>query len=469
MPTTGKPLSPKVMNFDKEYADCLAYIDSYWNKTIQKPTRKKINHHIITIPYKFITPNDKKFNYIFYWDTFFMFKGLLGTKRDGVMKNMVNNFAYLYNEYGIIPNFNSFTSTSRSQPPFLTSMILDVYNNALYKQANLNFINKSIYKFTKNSFLINWLKKVTKIAKLEYDNVWLDPQDFFHHQVPGHYLSRFGDTDLGYSLSSELESGWDFTSRFYSCCDEFLPVDLNSLLYKYEKDFAKLSRITDNTGAINFWEKKAEKRKNEINKLLWNEKKGFFFDYRYYHYNKYQSKFLSLAGFVPMWAGLATTKQAEKMVKMLKKFETDYGLTVTDKSSLAPKLDLSVMPKEYHPAVNAIIEHKQWDYPNIWPPLEYLTVIGLLKYGFINDAKRVMTKSVNAHAKIFRKYKTFFEKINGVTGDKPDDFQYSTQTGFGWTNAIFYRYIQILKDIETGKNIYLKNHKKPPFELCILH
>src|SRR3989344_353325 len=464
---TGKPLSLKVMNLDKEYADCLTYIDSYWNKIIQKPTRKKINHHIITIPYKFITPNDKKFNYIFYWDTFFLFKGLLGTKRDGVMKNMVNNFTYLYNEYGIIPNFNSFTSTSRSQPPFLTSMILDVYNNALYKQNSLNFVNKSIYKFTKNSFFMNWLKKVTKIAKEEYNNVWLDPQDFFHHKVPGHYLSRYGDTDLGYSLSSELESGWDFTSRFYARCNDFLPVDLNCFLYKYEKDFATFADILNEPEEKKIWEKKSNNRKREINKLMWNEKEGFFYDYG--HYYKRQSDFLSLAGYIPMWVGLATQNQAKKMVKKLKFFETNFGLVITAKKSLAPIIDLNRIPKRYHPALKFIIEPKQWDYPNIWPPLEYLTVIGLLKYGFIKDAKRIMIKSINAHAKIFRKYQTFFEKINGITADKPDEFQYSTQTGFRWTNAIFYRYIQILKDIETKKNIYFENQKKPPFELSILH
>ena len=117
-----------------------------------------------------------------------------------------------------------------------------------------------------------------------------------------------------------------------------------------------------------------------------------------------------------------------------------------------------------------ITNPKQWDYPNIWSPLEYLTVIGLLKYGFINDAKRIMNNSLNAHNQLFKKNNTFYEKINGLTGDPGTGALYGDQKGFGWTNAIFYRYVQILDDLESKKSIYKdQKPKNPPFELIILH
>jgi len=451
------------------YKNCLTYINSYWDKIIFSPAKKKINRHIIDIPRAYVIPNDRKFRFIFYWDTFFISRGLFGTKREWLIKDMVENFLFLYEKYHFIPNFNAPASMGRSQPPFLTSMILDVYEVLSHDKSLGNKVRSAFSNvFGKKDPAKIWLEKATKIAIREYANVWIDTQKIRHHRVSEYELSRYGDSDLGYAHSSELESGWDFTSRFYNRCDEFLPIDLNIYLYKYEKHFAKIAGILSDFGIAKDWEKKAKLRKKRINKYMWNEKSGFYYDFGYKH--KRQSEFLSLAGFTPLWAGLATFKQAEQMLKVLPAFETKYGLTITDKSSLAPQIDSTNVPERYKIAIDAILKPKQWDYPNIWPPLEYLTVIGLLRYGFTEDAKRIMKKSIKAHARLFRKYGTFFEKINGATGDKAKNYHYPTQTGFGWTNAIFFRYIKILEDLDKGRNIYnTAKTDKPPFEFAIYH
>lgn len=465
----------------EEYAKCLSYINSYWDKVIIKPskdsywqkllamrTKKKPNGNNsarLHMPFTFIVPNDKKFTHAFYWDTFFIFRGLMKTDREWVLKEMVNNFVYLFEKYGIIPNFSSFASTGRSQPPFFTSMILDIYNGYYFNYLRKGFLKKIMDDLDKHK---GWLAYVTSVAKREYWTVWADQDGTFNHRVDGYGLNRYGDRDIGYAHSSELESGWDFTSRFYNRCDEFFPVDLNVYLFKYERDFAKIASHLEDKKEEEFWTKKSQERKKEINKLLWNNQEGFFFDYNYKY--KRQSNFLSLAGFTPLWAGLATKDQVDMMVKKLPVFETDYGLVVTAEESLAPKANLSKIPLRYRPAIEEVLKPKQWDYPNIWPPLEYLTVVGLLKYGFVEHAKRIMTKSVNIHAQLFHKYGTFFEKIDGVKGDKPDNFHYETQTGFGWTNAIFYRYIQILEAMESGINIYANpKSETPPYKLSIVH
>jgi neutral trehalase len=158
------------------------------------------------------------------------------------------------------------------------------------------------------------------------------------------------------------------------------------------------------------------------------------------------------------------------MVKKLKYFETDYGLVITAKESLAPKVDLSGIPSRYRTTVEEVLSPKQWDYPNGWPPMEYLTVIGLLKYGFVEDAVRIMKKSLEAHAKVFREYGTFFEKIDVVTGGQPKNFHYKNQTGFGWTNAAFYRYVKILDSIESGEEIYSQPKRDhSPYQIAIPH
>lgn len=455
------------MNWKHEYKDCLAYIDSYWDKIIHKPEKKEVNSHTIDIPHAYITPNDKKFNLIYYWDSFFMFRGLMGTSRDWVMRDMVNNFCFLVQTYGFIPNFNSLAS-GRSQPPFFSSMIFDVYNNLIVEKGLKAALQKTISYLYKPMSLNNWLKTIIEVAQQEYRHVWLDEDGSHHHRVAGHTLSRYGDLDIGYAHSSELESGWDMTSRFYNRCNEFLPIDLNTYLYKYEHDFQRAAKILGDRSQEISWKEKKEKRKEEITRLLWNDKEGFFFDYCYI--TKKKSEFFSLAGFTPLWAGLATPHQAKRMVKNLKRFESPGGLLICDKDSLAPNINLSEIPISYRVAVANILQPKQWDFPHIWPPLEYLTIVGLLRYGYVNEAQTIMKKSIATHAKLFRQYGTFFEKIDGVTGDHSKDFHYTLQSGFGWTNAVFYRYIHILNDLETGKSIYTKPRKSdPPYQFAMPH
>lgn len=405
--------------------NCLKYIDSYWDKIICQPAQSKKTPHGISLPHAYITPNQDRSPYLFYWDSHFMFKGLIGTKRETVTKDVVENFAYLFRSFGLIPNLNAQYALDRSQPPFLSSMILDAYR---------------VFNDKK------WLKEMTDIAKEEYKNVWLDKKGVYHHSVKGSVLSRYGDCDLGYPLTSELESGWDFTTRFYGRCDEFLPVDLNSYLYKYERDFVYVAEIFKNHKEASFWKRKAQKRTREIIKLMWDEEEGFFFDFNYF--TRKRSEFLSLAGFTPLWAGLATKDQAKRMVKKLPEFETPYGLAITSKSSLIGKINLAKIPNVCLPAIKPLLEPKQWDWPNIWAPLEYLTVVGLLNYGFLEDARQIMKKSIAAQTKVFQTYQTLFERIDGETGGKPKSYQYPLQTGFGWTNAVFYRYVKILEKIK---------------------
>lgn len=450
------------------YKDCLEYIDSYWDRIIIKPTKWKTDRHVLNVPRTFFIPNDSKFNLIFYWDSFFISRGLFGEKREWVIKDMVENFLYLYQKYHFIPNFNAPASMGRSQPPFLTSMILDAYEILSHKKTIKHAVKNTFSSLLRKDAKKIWLEKAMDIATREYTNVWIDLKRIYNHRVEGYELCRYGDRDIGYAHSSELESGWDFTSRFYNRCNEFLPIDLNVYIYKYEKHFAKSARILNKEILAENWEEKASNRKKDINKYMWNDKTGFFYDYGYAH--KRQSQFLSLAGFTPLWAGLATFEQAKRMLKMLPKFETEYGLTITSKDSLAPQINLENIPLRYKVAVNDILKPKQWDYPNIWPPLEYLTVIGLLRYGFIKDAIRIMEKSLKIHARLYRKYHTFFEKINGKKGTKTKDYHYLTQNGFGWTNAIFYRYVQILEDLAMRKEIYkTPKPEKPPYEFAIYH
>ena len=372
----------------EELQQVLKYIESYWGEIIIPPEKHENNPDFLDVPYTYIVPNTGQYKYLFYWDSYFIFQGLLGTSQEWVIPEMVENFSYLLKNFRIIPNLNHYSSLNRTQPPLFTSMIFNAYDVLKRNEHVSSIMKKQVTNVD------NWLRVHIQLAQQEYKDVWhsrIGTYTYNHHVID-YQLNRYGNRDSGDAYYSEFESGWDTTSRFYNRCNEFLPVDLNCFLYKYEKDFAKASHILGQEKEMHYWEEIASERKKRITTYMWNEKKGFYYDYDFIH--KKQSEFNSLAGFVPLWAGIATEEQAQRVRKKLPLFETAYGLAVTDEQSLAPVINLSNIPESYKIAVEYSLQPKQWDYPHIWSPLEYLSVIGLLQYGFIDDAKRIMGKAI---------------------------------------------------------------------------
>lgn len=380
------------MTTKNNYRKCLNFIENYWEKiTCYLPKDEGVR---IGLPNKFVSPNNEIFKCDqFYWDSYFIILGLIVHNKISLAKGMADNFVYLYRRFRIIPSRNRFYNLGISQPPFLTSMALEVFQKTQDKL---------------------WLEKVARIAEEELQNYWTDKRKAEKHLVYKG-LSRYCDHFITH-LTAEHESGWDMTSRFYERCLDFLPVDLNSCLYKYEIDLAKIYRILGNKSKKEKFLEQAEKRRKIMFKLMWNEKKGFFFDYNYQI--KKQSNFYSLAGFYPLWAKLATEEQAEKIKRNLKKFEYNGGLANTQKTGLSK-------------------EFKQHDYPNGWPNQQLIVINGLLNYGFKEDAKRLTKKWLDLNQKVFLKTGKFWEKYNVVKCDIGKEGRYPNQTGFGWTNGVF--------------------------------
>ncbi len=402
-----------------KYTALLDYIESYWDK-ITFEFKKDQGVHL-GLPNPFVSPNHVIFrNDQFYWDSYFTILGLVVSDRVKLAKGMVDNFVYLFNRFHIVPARNRFYSVGISQPPFLTSMAFEVFE----KTQDLK-----------------WLTKVLAVAEQELQDYWMfDLPDKAEKRLVYKGLSRYSDHFISH-LTAEHESGWDTTSRFDERCLHHLPVDLNCLLYKYEVDLARGYTLSGNNKKAAIFEKRAAKRKRAINELMWDEKKGFFFDYDFY--NKKQRNFWSLAGFYPMWCGLATPEQAKRMAKNLKKFEFNGGLAMTQKTGLS---------KEY----------KQWDYPNGWPNQHYIVTRGLLNYGLVDDAKRVAGKWMDLCMKMFKKTGLLWEKYDVVKEGAGHSGHYAHQEGFGWTNAVFARlFHELTLDEETPVDNKKSSTKKP--------
>lgn len=390
------------------------YIGRYWSKL--ERYHPKDDETLFGLPNPYLVPASEPghsfdFNELYYWDSYFMVQGLLDKPHKKLVLGILDDLIYLERRLKIVPNASRTYLTGRSQPPFLTSFIFDVYD--AYKLDNA------------------WLADKISAAEEEYFSVWLGVAKPNERQIY-HGLSRYYDINYLHDLA-EAESGWDMTPRFSRKALNYLPVDLNALLYKYETDFARAAEIAGDTEKVKSWQKRAEQRKAAMNDLMWSPSRNFFYDYDFVRQRR--GSVTSLAGFYPLWAGMLDERQAALVVRNLRKFESKGGLATTDQQFNQR------LPGQL-PGIGGNTP-VQWAYPNGWAPLHLLIVRGLERYGYHQEAQRVAFKWLKTNLIWFHKEGVFLEKYNVVNPERPPaKGVYPSQTGFGWTNAVFERLCQ---------------------------
>ena len=422
-----------------------------------------------------------RFNEMYGWDSYFIIIGLLRDGRTDLARGMVENFFFEIEQYGTFLNANRTYYLTRSQPPFLSSMIMAVYE-----------ADKASGHEDKA-----WLEKAYGYASRDYQMWNREPHlagstglsryyDFGDGPVAeglqdesGHYKSvaayfinhpeaaqgelvetKSGEKHadaIGFGFQLQLcestqngtkcdpvktlslsrdfykgdrsmrESGFDISFRFGPFGDHthhYAPVCLNSLLYKTERDLEEISHILGKTNDTNQWKQRADARRERINKYLWDSPRGMFFDYDFEAQNR--SAYEYITTFYPLWAGLATPDQARAVVKSLKIFEQPGGLAMSHTES-----------------------EGQWDYPYGWAPTQLLAIQGLRRYGFNADADRISYKFLSTVAENFRRDGTIREKYNVVTRSSETQVgvgYHMNVVGFGWTNGVF---LELLHELPT--------------------
>jgi alpha,alpha-trehalase len=400
-----------------------------------------------------------RFNEMYGWDSYFENIGLLIDGKLDLAQSMVENFTYQITHYGKILNANRSYYLTRTQPPFFSSMIREVFE----AMNNKDF---------------NWLKKHLQVAITEYETVWMELGNrltenglnrYFAQGIglppeteAGHYddiLKPFADAmhltipeyeQLYYQRKidnpqldayfvhdrSVRESGHDTIYRIEAVCASLNVVELNAMLYKYETDFAALIALyfENNFNGYNqsYWLSKAESRKQLMNEYLWNEEHSCYFDYNIE--TKSQVIFLSATSFFPLWANIATQDQADRMVnKVLPKLICLGGIAGCSAEALI--------------AVGANQMQRQWDFPNGWPPHQIIIWQGLMNYGYHEKAQELIyrwlwmiTKNAcDYNGTVPEKYDVVSasHKVFAEYGNQGTDFEYITREGFGWMNASF--------------------------------
>jgi alpha,alpha-trehalase len=387
----------------QDYGPILTYIEEYWPRIVRHAPR--LQGTLIGLPHSYLVPAvGAMFSEMYYWDSYFMALGLVGTAHEELIPGLAENLGSLYRRFGVIPNGSRLYFLSRSQPPFLTSLIWLAYEVLSGKdQAEAT----------------RFLGRLIRLAEREHETVWLGTAQPHHRRVY-RGLSRYFDINYLDTLAA-CESGWDHSTRCEDRWLEHLPVDLNAILYVREIDFARAAELLGRPGAV-AWRARAAERADVMQELMWDEEAGIFFDYDFV--NERRTVHPSLAAFYPLWAGIATTEQAARIVKeWLPRFALPGGLVTTLEERAG----------------------RQWAYPNGWAPLQWIVVEGLDRYGFHEEATAIRRAWCDNCTAVFTATGVLWEKYNMAhTGTHAEGGLYGSVPGFGWTNAVFARFAQAL-------------------------
>lgn len=453
------PAAPEVGDLRKE-KDPELHIRNLWSVLERKADVPVNGSSILPLPYPYIVPGGR-FREVYYWDSYFTMLGLNESGQADMMYHMVRNFAHLIQTYGHVPNGNRTYYLSRSQPPFF-AMMVQLLANAKGKEAYAEFLpamEKEYNYWMEGSEKLANGKADLRVVRLEdgtlmnryWDEAVSPRQESYREDVEtaeravktmlasGTFKNNAQQkkaeearrTEVYQHLRAGAASGWDFSSRWLKDPKDlstietayFIPVDLNCLLYEtenilrlaYLQKAAKTpTEIADRTAMAAKYETRMKNRKKAIEQYCWNEAKGMYADYHFV--NKSISGAVTLAGMFPLFHRISDKQRAARQVEvLLRELRKSGGFATTNQNT-----------------------GQQWDAPNGWAPLQWVTIRGLQNYYFSEEAASSANQWLKRNREVYVRTGKMMEKYNVENISlEAGGGEYPSQDGFGWTNGVY--------------------------------
>eukprot|EP00052_Salpingoeca_macrocollata_P015309 m.121867 g.121867 ORF g.121867 m.121867 type:complete len:613 (-) comp19643_c0_seq2:221-2059(-) len=402
------------------------------NQSVQQQPEQ---HSLLYVTHPFVVPGGR-FREFYYWDTYWIVKGLLLCEMTNTVRGMIANFALdLVPKFGMVPNGGRVYYSKRSQPPVL-SLMVDDYLKATGDNGFLAEVLPQLQ--VEHAF---WMSNRTVLVSTAQGNFTLNRYDAPTQSPRPESFREDWDTalpltsakakeQLWHEIASGAETGWDFSTRWLRDKDshnissihttDVVPLDLNCILYRVELALASFFTLMGNVSAADSYRTAAAARETAISAVFWNEQNSSWHDYSLQAQSQVPQSYASV--FVPLWAGLADSwpqSQREVVYAQL----VDQGWFQWD----------SGVPTSF------IKSAQQWDFPNMWPPLLSFAVHALRKLDVEDASKQALQLAqkyvssvtegwlANPDHYIFEKYNV--ESQGGAGGGG----EYTIQTGFGWS------------------------------------
>ena len=412
------PTTPDT-GYDSAQRSIQAHLQQLWPVLTRQPDA--VGGTLVPLPHPYVAPGGR-FREIYYWDSYFTMLGLKVSGRLDLIEQMVQNFAYLIDLLGFIPNGNRTYYLGRSQPPFFALMV-ELLAEVEGEDILLQYRPQLEKEY---AFWMQGDRAVTLPDGAVLNRYWdaLDtprPEAFIEDTEVAHRAS-LPASDLYRHIRAAAESGWDFSSRWFKDpqdmatihTTDLIPVDLNCLLLKLEQILQTAAELADDQARTAELAQKIAARQQAIQQYCWSEGEGFYFDYDFIQ-NEHTERF-TLAAVFPLFFNIASEEQAESVAAMVDTlFLHPGGLTTT-----------------------LMYTGQQWDAPNGWAPLQWITYQGLLNYGHLELAETIRTNWTALNEKTYAETGKMMEKYNVADLNiQAGGGEYPNQDGFGWTNGVY--------------------------------
>ncbi len=390
---------------------------------------------LLPLPKPYVVPGGR-FREVYYWDSYFTMLGLVESQRTDLVGNMLDNFAHLITTVGHIPNGNRTYYLSRSQPPYFAAMV-GLYATATDTSKALTYLDAML---AEHDF---WMDGATalklgtanrRVVRMKsgalLNRYWDDrpeprPESYREDFELGQPLPEAKREALFRNIRAAAESGWDFSSRWMRDTTDLktlettdlIPVDLNSLMYHMERTIAALHRFRNGAGdsvAAATFSAAADARRAALLALAWDATRGFFYDVRWRSGDRVTDR-PTMAAAAPLFFGLATPEQGTAVAARLERDFLRPGGFVT----------------------TLIRSGQQWDAPNGWPPLQWVAMEGVRRYGRADLADQARDRWLALGRRTYAATGKMTEKYDVLDLARPaGGGEYPTQDGFGWTNGV---------------------------------
>src|SRR5687768_1081907 len=406
-----------------------------WPALTRTPDSTDARSSLIPLPYPYVVPGGR-FREVYYWDSYFTMLGLIASGRADLVKTMLDNFAYLVRTVGHIPNANRSYYLSRSQPPYFAAMV-GLYATSTDTGQALQYLDAMERE---HAFWMDGAERLAngdahrRVVKMSNGAVlnryWDDrtdprPESYRPDYELGRTLSDTQRVLFYRNTRAAAESGWDFSSRWMRNPKDLrtletidlIPVDLNSLLYHAERTIAALRNYRKQQGDADVarrFSAAADGRRQALLAIAYEPDSGFFYDVRWRTGARVLDR-PTLAASSPLYFGLATPEQGRAVAARLERDFLKPGGFVT----------------------TLIASGQQWDAPNGWPPLEWLTMEGVRRYGRADVADAARERWLELNRRTYRATGKMTEKYDVVDlSRQAGGGEYPNQDGFGWTNGV---------------------------------
>lgn len=388
-------------------------------KTVR--TTKTAHKGSFSLPEPFSVPCiSGGFHDMFYWDTYFTNAGLLLDGDIWQSRNNITNIAAMIDSLGYMPNATTQGMVNRSQPPLFSMMVKDYYDATGDKEFLASMIpalEKEYSYWMTNRIAPNGLNRYGHSASDGELSTFFG-QVAGRVRIDGSKMTEAERRKAGAHLLAEAESGWDFNPRFEGRCMDYNPVDLNAILYGYERNMATFLKELGRNGSKE-WNARADRRRKLMRKLMIDPRSKLYYDYDFV--NQRRSPQYSAAALTALWQGVADKGEASALVGNLALLEADNGLLTCAKHTDVP---------------NGVTY--QWDAPNGWAPIHFYAIKGLDRYGYKEEAARIAKKYLGSVTGIYGKTGQLWEKFNAEKGNTEVNAEYPMPGEFmGWTAGTY--------------------------------